>query len=332
MINYIKISFFVCLVFIGLKTKAQDFHLSMYDAAPLFLNPAMTGVLDGSWRVHGQYRTQWQAVNFKPYMTGLISFDAPVGKWGFGGQIANFRAGAGNYNVLQGTGSVGYTVPLDANKYHNISFGLQLGITQKTIEAPLYTFNNQYTISGGGSFDNNLGSNENFSTRSILLPVTNTGIFYYNTKQQSKINPFIGVSGFNLIQPRESFFEEDNSLLLRYYIHTGLRLNLTEKLYLIPKLLIMQQGKFTEQTLALDAGRYFDGSDFYLLGGAVFRNRDAAAFSIGVKKENYILRIGYDVNVSTLSSASAGRGATELFFTYTFKKEEPKFVKICPRL
>ena len=63
------------LVLCTARVQAQDAHLSMYDAAPLFLNPAMTGVFQGDWRVHGQYRTQWKAVNFKPYNSALISFD-----------------------------------------------------------------------------------------------------------------------------------------------------------------------------------------------------------------------------------------------------------------
>ena len=116
------------------KTNAQDFHLSMYDAAPLFLNPAMTGVFDSDWRVHMHYRTQWKAVNFKPYTTGTVSFDVPYKKWGFGGQIINYHAGIGNYNALQFLGSAAYTNPIDANKYHNISMGVQLGGTQKSIE------------------------------------------------------------------------------------------------------------------------------------------------------------------------------------------------------
>ena len=70
------------------KTKGQDFHLSMYDAAPVFLTPSMTGVFDGEWRIHTQCRTQWKAVNFKPYTAGLISFDMPYKKWGFGASLS----------------------------------------------------------------------------------------------------------------------------------------------------------------------------------------------------------------------------------------------------
>ncbi len=332
MIGKFKILLLGVMALYASNVKSQDFHLSMYDAAPLFLNPAMTGVVDADWRIHGQFRTQWKSVNFKPYTTALISFDAPVKKWGFGGQIINYRAGIGNYNVLQAAGSVGYTVSLDRNRFHNLSFGLQAGITQKAIEMPLHTFDNQYTTVGGGSFDNTLNSNETFASRSLLVPVTNAGILYYFSKQQSKLNPFIGASGFNLIEPKESFFEADNTLAFRYYVHAGIRVNITEKLYLIPKLLYMQQETITEQTIALDGGLYFETAEMYLLGGAVFRNKDAAILSLGAKKENYVLKVAYDINVSSLSGASTGRGGFEVSFTYMKKKADPKNVKICPRL
>jgi hypothetical protein len=105
----------LCIIFLigsSFWGRSQDAHLSMYDAAPLFLNPALTGVFEGNWRLHAQYRTQWKSVNYKPYNSALISLDLPKGKWGFGGQLMNFRAGIGNYNVVQGAASVAYTHPL----------------------------------------------------------------------------------------------------------------------------------------------------------------------------------------------------------------------------
>jgi type IX secretion system PorP/SprF family membrane protein len=164
-----QVKLFLVLIFVQTISIAQDFHLSIYDAAPLYLNPAMTGVVEGSWRVHGQYRTQWKEVNFKPYMTGLISFDMPYKKWGFGGQIVNYRAGIGNYNALQGVVSAAYTLSIDRNKFHNISFGLQGGITQKSVEHQLLTFNNQYTTNGGGTFDNSINNGEGFGGQSFVI-------------------------------------------------------------------------------------------------------------------------------------------------------------------
>ena len=55
--------------------RSQDFHLSLYDAAPMFLNPALTGVVDSKFRVHAQYKNQWKIVSFKPYNHSLISLN-----------------------------------------------------------------------------------------------------------------------------------------------------------------------------------------------------------------------------------------------------------------
>lgn len=327
-----QVKLYFILIFVQTISFGQDFHLSIYDAAPLYLNPAMTGVVEGSWRIHAQYRTQWKEVNFKPYMTGLISFDMPYKKWGFGGQIVNYRAGIGNYNALQGVASAAYTLSIDRNKFHNISFGLQGGITQKSVEHQLLTFNNQYTTDNGGSFDNSLNNGEGFGAQSFIIPELNFGALYYFSKQQSKLNPFIGASAFNILQPKETFLEDDNLLPLRIYGHGGVRINLTETFYVIPKVLYMQQKNFTELTLAGDVGWYLKAPETFLLGGLVYRNKDAAVVYIGAKKINYIAKLSYDINFSSLSAASAGKGGFEISFTYMHQNASPQNVKICPRL
>lgn len=330
--NYFKKILIAFCILLNTEGFSQDFHLSIYDGAPLYLNPSLTGVVDGSWRIHTHYRTQWKAVNFKPYITGLVSFDAPYKKWGFGGQIVNYRAGIGNYNALQGLASVAYTLSLDRNGYNNISFGLQGGITQKSVVHQLHTFDNQYTTSNGGVFDSNLPNGEDFNGQSFILPELNFGAMYYFSKQQSKLNPFLGASAFNLLQPQESFFGASNDLPMRLYVHTGVRINLTETLYIIPKALYMQQREFSELTLAGDIGFYLKAPEVFLLGGIVYRNKDAAVVSIGARKINYIVKFAYDINLSTLSTASTGRGGFEVSFTYMHQKANPQNVKICPRL
>lgn len=314
------------------NTQAQDFHLSMYDSSPLFLNSAMTGVVEGTWRLHGQYRTQWKAVNFKPYQTALISFDAPYKRWGFGGQIVNYRAGIGNYNVLQGLASAAYTIPLDKKKANIISFGVQGGLTQKSVEHPLLTFDNQYSTANGGSFDNSLANGESFGGQSFILPEFNAGFLYYYAKQQSRLNPFIGVSAFNLLTPTESWYGASNKLPMRFYAHAGTRINITETLYLIPKVLYMRQEQFTELTFASDIGIFLKKSEFYILGGLIYRAADAGVVSLGLKKNGYTAKIAYDINLSSLTSASTGRGGFEISFTYMHQPKDKKTVKICPRL
>lgn len=327
-----KVLFILLLLALSPKIKAQDAHLSMYDAAPLFLNAGLTGVFEGGWRLHGQYRTQWKSVNFKPYTSALLSFDMPIKKWGIGFQVHNFRAGFGNFNVLQGLVSLGYNLSLDKRRNHNIAFGLQAGAAQKSVEHQLLSFNNQYTLTNGGGFDNTVVSGESFGSQSLVVPVTNASFLYYYAKQQSKLNPFVGLSAFNLIEPVETFYEQDNRLPIRYYLHLGTRINITELFYLLPKVLLMQQENFSEQTYALEAGYFMKGSETYLLGGLIYRNKDAMIATIGAKKENIVVKVGYDINVSSLSSVSTGRGGFELSLTYINNKNKPKIEKICPRL
>jgi len=316
----------------GSALKAQDFHLSMYDAGPLFLNPAMTGLVDAKFRAHAQYRNQWNSVAFKPFTTALLSADAPLGKWGVGGQLINMRAGIGNYNVFQALFSTAYSVPVDKEKYHGLSFGLQAGFTQKSIQDEKYYFDSQYTSKDGGSFDQGISSQENFNRVSQTLPQLNAGFLYYYSKQQSLLNPFLGVSGFNLTRPKETFFDQNNYLPIRVNFHTGIRININETFYVLPKILIMSQGKALEQTYAADAGYYLKQGELFLIGGFVFRVNDASIVSLGVKKLDYTLRLGYDFNTSTLKTATKSHGALELSFTYLMGKEKLNKVKHCPRI
>lgn len=314
------------------RLQAQDFHLSLYDAAPLFLNPGLTGVVDAKFRVHAQYRNQWRAVAYKPFNTALVSFDMPKGKWGFGGQITEMRAGIGNYNVFQALGSVGYTLPLDKPKFHTLTMGLQAGVTQKSIEYKLHSFDSQWSTQDGGSFDKSLANNENFARGAQFQEQVNFGAMYYYGKQQSRVNPFLGISGFNLTQPKETFFGINNRLPMRFYAHAGARLNVSELFYFIPKILIMNQKNVIEQVYSVDAGYFFKGEKFYLLAGYSQRIQDASVLWGGFRKDNLILKLGYDVNTSKLRTTSKTRGAFEISITYMGIKNKSQEIKNCPRL
>jgi type IX secretion system PorP/SprF family membrane protein len=328
------IGIFLLSILCSYKLNAQDAHLSMYDAAPLFLNPSLTGILDGEYRLHAHYRTQWKSVNFKPYTSILASFDMPIKKWSFGIQANNFRAGFGNFNVFQGLLSTSYSTAIDKSKNHMLSFGIQAGAMQKSVEYQLLSFNNQYNLNNGGDFDMSIADGEDFGGQSVIIPVANAGGMYYYAKEKARFNPFIGFSGFNLLESKESLFGANNRLPFRSYLHLGSRINITEFFYIIPKILIMNQREFREQTYAAEVGYYLKTPETFLLAGFIFRNRDATVLTFGVKKENFILRLAYDINVSTLNNASSGRGGFEISLTYVYKSKEKKdpHEKICPRL
>jgi len=311
---------------------AQDFHLSLYDAAPIFLNPAMTGLVETKERAHLHYRSQWNAIANKPFTTALASYEVPKGKWGFGGQICNMRAGTANFNVLQLLGSAAYAVTLDRENYHHLSLGLQAGFNQKRMDYQALSFETQWTSANGGGFDRGIASLEPFESQSFFQEVVNFGALYYFGKQQTRFNPFFGFSAFNLTNPKDAFLRGNARLPRRYFIHAGLRLNVSETFYLIPKVLIYTQAKILQQTYAMDAGYYFKGEKFFALAGYTFRTNDASVIYIGLKKDNYIIKLAYDFNTSGLRTVSKTRGAYELSFTWLGRKAKDGDLKNCPRL
>jgi type IX secretion system PorP/SprF family membrane protein len=313
------------------STRAQDFHLSQYDAPPLFLNPAMTGMFDGKFRIHAHYRTQWAAVATKPFTTTGLSFDMPVKKFGIGLQVMNYRAGAGDFNVLSALLSVSYDLVLDQAKNHHIAAGVQGGIVYKSVNLNKLTFGNQYTTAGDGSFDTGIPNNETFANPSILIHDINAGILYYYAKENVRINPFVGFSAFHLTQPNETFYDKDNKLPIRYYIHGGLKINVNEKIQLLPKGIYMREVNASEYTASLLL-HYYLKDDTYLIFGPTYRSKDAGIIEAGIKKGQYTCRVSYDVNTSSLKTVSHNRGGFEISFTYIARRSKPNPLANCPRL
>ncbi|WP_072032175.1 PorP/SprF family type IX secretion system membrane protein [Crocinitomix catalasitica] len=319
----------ICTTFL---LKAQDFHLSQYDAAPLNVNAGLTGVFEGDYRLHAHYRTQWSSVATKPFTTGLFSFDANLKNWGIGLQLANFRAGTGGYNVASVLPSAAYKISLGKKKNHFITIGAQVGFFQKSINASSLEFANQYVKTNGGEFNTTLSNNENIGSNGIFKLDINAGFMYYFAKQGVRVNPFFGANFFHLNKPTESFLSESNKLAIRPQAVAGARVLINPKIAITPKLYYQYQDEASEFTTAVTGQFFLETYDIYLLATAIFRNKDAAIFEFGAKYANFIGRISYDFNTSSLNNVSSGRGGTELSLTYIFSKTNPNPIPTCPKI
>jgi type IX secretion system PorP/SprF family membrane protein len=313
----------------------QDFHLSLYDDASLNLNPALTGQFNGTQRYHGHFRTQWSAVSTVPFTTGLISFDMPLQKGnvkgiGVGAQIANFNAGKGLYNVVSIMPSVSYKVNIQ--KYHLLSFGMQVGFFNKSLNFNRLTFENQYVLENGGGFDQGIPSGEQNNRSSVFNLDVNAGILYYFANPKSKINPFGGLTVYHINNPKESFYATGERLPVRYLAHAGTRIVLNKRWQLIPRVLYMYQRKASEFTITALANYLIPKYDLFLIGGITFRSKDATILELGAKYDKYQVRVAYDINVSDLNVSTKGRGGFEIGFTYIMPNLTPKPELICPRL
>jgi type IX secretion system PorP/SprF family membrane protein len=328
-----RLIFTLILFCAGLTAHAQDFHLSQYDAASLNMNPGMTGVFKGDYRVHGHYRTQWAAVATKPFTTGLVAFDMQHRKkWGFGGQIANFRAGTGGFNVFSFMPSAAYKFSFGEKKHHMVSAGAQIGFFQKSINSTSLSFSNQYVKTNGGEFNTSISNNENFGNNGIFKIDMNIGVMYYYNKPNNQVNPFGGISLFHINRPTESFLGENNKLAMRPEVVAGARFVISPKIAVTPKLFYQYQDKASELTYAIAGQFYLETYDIFLLGAMTFRNKDAAILEFGAKYGNFIGRLSYDINTSSLNNVSNGRGGTELSLTYIFNRPNPNPIPTCPKI
>ena len=100
------------LLLLHFITSAQDFHLSQFNAAPHYFNPALTGIYfgnDANYRIYSDYRTQWRALGVKPYSTYYLAYDMPYKLYGLGGYLIHNRNGVGGLNTISVMPSAAYS-------------------------------------------------------------------------------------------------------------------------------------------------------------------------------------------------------------------------------
>jgi hypothetical protein len=74
------------------------------------------------------------------------------------------------------------------------------------------------------------------------------------------------------------------------------------------------------------------GPNSGLIFGGMYRFKDAAIFDFAYHFDNLMIGASYDVNNSSLNSATAGQGGIELSISYVFHKHVQAPDPVCPRL
>src|ERR1700743_2306155 len=181
------------------STAQVDPHFSQYYANPLWLNPALTGVINGDSRLNANYKNQWADIN-NAYETGALSADfRTTDRMGLGFSIMDQSSGGHTFNYLSAYGSFGYNITVSQDGNQRINFGLQAGIINRSFDLSKLQFGSQYNPVSG--FDPGVTSFENFSSTNTTVFDANAGIFYYNGNPLSTMNPFFGVSVYHLSRP-----------------------------------------------------------------------------------------------------------------------------------
>jgi len=312
------------------RVSAQiDPHFSQYYANPLWLNPALTGVIDGDYRVTVNAKQQWGSLSHS-FLTAGASFDtAPTKNLSFGGMVLNQNAGDISYNYLNALASAAYRIRFGRAGLNMINFGLQAGILNKSFDPSKITTGSQF--SPGNGFDGSLPLNENFSSSNTLVPDVNAGIMYFDGSADKRVNVFAGAAGSHLTRPVDRFLGNDVRIPIRFTAHGGARIKVSDALDITPNGLYMRQGTATETSAGAYAS-FFVNPEADLMFGSNYRFGDAAIAFFGLHLKNMTFGVSYDFNTSGLNRATSSRGGLELSVSFTSRKgvSGPNF--FCPRL
>ncbi len=315
----------------SVRTSAQvDAHFSQYYAYPLWLNPGLTGRIDGDFRLSANFKRQWASIA-TPFQTMALSYDAPAfSHLSYGITVLNQTAGDAGYQYLNVLGSVAYEVILDADRNNILSIGMQAGMINRQINPSRFHSGGQWTPVLG--FDPTLPSGEVLDRTSTFGLDANFGVFYVNRNRYSSFRPFVGVSLYHLSRPSNAFLAESNQKLpMRLNVHGGVRMQVNEKLSLTPHFLYLHQGNADEKVGGI-YGQYNLNEIFDFVFGASLRYKDAVIPFVGMLWDGFSLGLSYDINVSDLGVASVNNGGFELSLTFV-KRQEGKIISqlSCPR-
>ncbi len=313
------------------KVYAQvDPHFSQYYAYPLWLNPALTGVVDGDMRFTANVKDQWAGIS-NGYKTAAISGDFRTSdKVSLGFNMIDQAAGSAGYNYFAGYASFAYQISFSQTGYQKISFGLQAGLINRSVDASKLQFDDQY-IPGLG-YDPTVTSADVISTTNGTIFDSNVGVFYYDGDPNGNLNFFGGVSASHLAPAHNQAASDglSGSIPFRYTVHGGARVRVANFADITPHALYVGEQKNKIIAIGLNTEFKLQENYSFILGG-MYRVNDAAVANTGFHLKNMIIGMSYDFNNSALQSAINHQGGYELSLSYVFTHRLPNREQVCPR-
>jgi len=316
------------------RVRAQvDPHFSQYYAYPLWLNPALTGIVDGDTRFTANVRDQWAGIS-NGYRTGAFSGDFRTSdNIALGFNVIDQQAGTAGYNYFAGYGTFAYQIAISSSGYHKVNFGLQAGVINRSFDPSKLQLGDQYNPATG--FDPTLPNFENFTTPSTTVFDASAGIFYYDGTPTNNANVFLGGAVSHLAPAKDPLATGglNSRIPLRITVHGGVRIRASEMLDITPHLLYVNE----RQNMIRAAGMYFEfkmqEENSFILGG-MYRLNDAAVANAGFHIKSMIIGLSYDYNTSGLQGATNRQGGYELSISYVFKHRVriETQSQVCPRL
>jgi type IX secretion system PorP/SprF family membrane protein len=335
MLNLCKRLILLIIMLVGLSGFAQDHMYSQFFNSPIYLNPALTGQFQGDLRMNFIYRNQFTSVpgSFN-YLSASIDYNIPKFGGGVGLLFTRSSEGTAYLNTNNVSGVYSYSV---GSQDFVLSFGLQAGITNRTIDWGKLVF--------GDQIDSRFGFIPG-SVSSAELPQFNNK-FYFDSGAGINLvtGEFdLGAALQHINQPNESFTGTPAKLPMRITTHASYRWDLSpednndeeQKSYIIPSVVLYKQSTAQSYSIGFQYKRSNINAGLWYRSGGVsgpsaivlslifdlYINKDGGEkLRMGVSHDVPVSGLNYS-NTSGTSEAGVGYETTLPSRTDTYHKFE----------
>jgi len=313
--------------------QAQDPQFSQFYAAPLYLNPALTGNTFQD-RLILNYRKQWLGIapGFETY---ALSYDHnnPKMHSGFGGMVMRDVAGTSGLSFTRAAFSYSYEARIDHKRA--VRFGLGLGYILRQLGQGQLIFADQILREDPVSLEaDRLRTSTSYFDASL-------GAMYFSEAF------WIGLSLNHVNRPQQTLYADgDVRLPIRTSLHTGYRIATDGQKLRRSKQYVTLAAHYKAQDKwdQLDLGAYFDHDK--LTVGLWYRGLPAMkAYQPGYPNdESVIVMLGYqtpqqirftysyDVTVSMLTMKSGGAHELSIMYEWPKRTRNRKWRAVpCPK-
>lgn len=307
---------------------AQDIHFSQFYNSPLYINPALCGVIDGgNIRVASNYKDQWKSITPNSYKTYTGSFDMLISsekKHGIAGGLSyyNDKAGTSNFGTSQFNATLGYVAKLNDVNY--FSAAISSGYGNRSAKISNLKWESQFD---GNAYNPNASNGEiNPYSESRYFSDFSGGLLW-NYRNTEGSGAEFGFSAFHVNRPNISLYNAaTDRMYSRIVLHGSINYALkNSNTSILPKLFYSQQGPSKEllagMLISYELGMTskYTGlrSSSSIAFGSFYRTRDAVVLVFNTElKKKILIGISYDINISNLTMVSYGKGGLEVSLIY----------------
>jgi type IX secretion system PorP/SprF family membrane protein len=321
----------ISLLLLGFVVKAQDIHFSQYGIIQSYLNPAITGVFDADYRFAGIHRNQWRSVS-TPYSTFGMSAEKngfkKIKNLGLGIVFLNDVAGTSQFTTNRINLNLAYHFKL-SDESKTLSLGIQPEFITQNFDISKLQFGDQFI---GGIYQPQTSTD-------IFSDVSGSGFNLTSGVHFNKTNNWlsgysIGGAAANILEP-VTFPSAVNPFGIKFLGYGNYQFELSSKWRLGPSVYYANQTEVSELIVSANGSYIIKNSALRkqaLLFGVAYRNQDAVYPSIGFIYNQWQFGLSYDVNTSSLNTASNQRGAYEIGIVYLLSifNEQHKSFRSCP--